>query len=352
MRKFRGLIALVLSIVFGLIAARAVYWYLNRPKPHEKPVQVVVPAPEKPKTLSQRIPEGMRLVSVQVDNISGLAGKIEKGDRVDVLATSAIPKKPGASVTRIILQGVEIYDTGSKGSKPTGKLARGEREWPVSLLVRPEQAPALIAAADSARIRLIARSDRDPAEAGDKATVYSFDTGIQQAAGFDPGAPLAPRKGMRAITLVAKDTDGVLGVLRPGDRVDVIVTCPYSKFSAGGVIQPGAEGKVTQTQLASKTLLQNVEILATERVLNLAVGKEEPARRVTLLVTPAQAERLTVVSDATKKSIIRFVSRNPDDPERTTTGGVKLIDLLAEKQEYLQVNILKGGHQTYRTFYR
>jgi Flp pilus assembly protein CpaB len=352
MRKFRGLIALVLSIVFGLIAARAVYWYLNRPKPQEKPVQVVAPAPVKPKTLSQKIPEGLRLVSIQVDSISGLAGQIEKGDRVDVLATSTIPKKPGAAVTRLVLQGVEVYDAAGQGSKSTSKLARGEREWPVSLLVRPDQAPALIAAADSARIRLIARNAQDLAAPESPPTAFSYDAGIQRAGTSHSGATLAPSKGMRAITLVTKDTDGVLGVLRPGDRVDVIVTCPYSKFSTGGVIQPGAEGKVTETRMSSRTLLQDVEILATEHSLNLAVGKEGPVQRVTLLVTPGQAEQLAVVSDATKKSIIRFVSRNPDDPERTITGGVKLADILAEKREYLRVNVIKGDQRTYRTFYR
>jgi hypothetical protein len=104
--------------------------------------------------------------------------------------------------------------------------------------------------------------------------------------------------------------------------------------------------------MASKTLLQNVEILATERVLDLMVGNEEPVHRVSLMVTPAQAEKLAVVSDATKKSVIRFVSRHPDDRTRFVSGGIKLIDILAEKQEYLQVDIFKGGKQTYRTFYR
>ncbi|MGD8387569.1 MAG: Flp pilus assembly protein CpaB [Desulfobacteraceae bacterium] len=352
MRKFRGLIALVLSIVLGLIAARAVYWYLNRPKPQQKPVQVVAPAPEKSKTLSQRIPEGMRVVAVQVDSVSGLAGKIEKGDWVDVLATSTIPKKPGAAITRVVLQGVEVYDAGDKDSAPSSKVSRKEREWPVSLLVRPDQAPALIAAAETARIRLIARNEQDLASLENLPTAFSYDSGVQQAGASNRGVLPVPGKGMRAFTLVTRDTDGVLGVLRPRDRVDVMVTCPISKFATGGETQPGAKGKVTETSMSSRVLLQNVEILATERALNLSVGREGPVHRVTLLVTPAQARILTVVSDATSKSIIRFVSRNPDDPGRTPGGIVHLSDLLAVKLESLQVDIIKGEQRDYRVFSR
>ena len=104
--------------------------------------------------------------------------------------------------------------------------------------------------------------------------------------------------------------------------------------------------------MRSKILLQHVEILATERVLNLAVGNEAPVQRVTLLVTPAQAEKLAVVTDATKKSIIRFLSRHPEDQKRTVTDGVQLIDLLMEEREYLKVELFKDGKNTYRTFYR
>jgi Flp pilus assembly protein CpaB len=352
MRRFRGLIALVISIIFGLIAAKAVYWYLNRPEPEQKPAQSAVAQPPKPRSLSEKVPEGMRVVSISLDEVAGMPEGIKRSDRVDVLATSRISDKKGASVTRIILEGVEVYDNGSEEEQSSRKLGQRQKDRAVSLLVRPDQAAALIAASESSRLHLMARNHEDDDQGGTHTTAYSYDTGVERGDDGAQGVEFPPRPGMRAITLLARDTDGVLGVLRPGDRVDVIVTCPFSRFAAGGAAEPGAEGKVTEYAMVSKTLLQNVEILATERVLDLPVGKEVPAKRVTLLVTPAQAERLAVVSDATKKSIVRLVSRHPNDLEHVSTQGENLVDILAEKKEYLRVDVFKGGSRQHKIFFR
>jgi Flp pilus assembly protein CpaB len=352
MRKFRGLIALLISVIFGLVAARAVYWHLNRPEPERTPVQTVVAEPRKPRTLSETVPEGMRVVSISLDEVAGMPEGIEKGDRVDVLATSRIADKQGASVTRIILQGVEFYANGSRGEQSSRKVGQRPKSRAVSLLVRPDQAATLIAASESSRLHLMVRNRRDADQGVIATTAYSYDTGVEKASDGTRQAELQPKPGMRAITLVAHDTDGVLGVLKPGDRVDVIVTCPYSRFATGGTTEPGAQGEVTQYAMVSKTLLQNVEILATERVLHLSVGSEVPAKRVTLLVSPAQAEKLAVVSDATQKSIIRLVSRHPTDQELVSTRGENLSDILAEKQEYLRVDVFKAGSRQHKIFFR
>lgn len=352
MRKFRGIIALVISVILGLIAAKAVYWYLNRPKPQKVPPHIVAAKPPEPIKLSQRIPKGMRLVSVKLDDLSVLPGEICKGDLVDVLATSRIPQKEGATLTRIVLQGVEVYTTREEGELSSKKLVQRQGDRTVSLLLRPDQAVTLIAASESAKIRMMARNPMDAEQSFHFTTAYSHDTGVEKVDEAALQVSFHPKPGMRAITLKVQDTDGVLGVLRPGDRVDVIVTCPYSLLSAKGRGDPGDEGRVTETRLVSKTLLQDVEVLATEQVLGLSVGKEDAVQRVTLSVTPALAEKLAVISDATKKSIIRLLSRHPDDHDRSISAGVKLIDVLAEQKEYLQVDIYKGGKESYRTFYR
>lgn len=352
MRKFRGLIALVISVVLGLVAARAVYWHLNRPKPQKEPVRSATVKPQKPKTVSERIPSGMRLVGIKLADISGLPGGIQKGDRVDVLATSTIPKQQGAAVSRIVLQGVEVFSIGKTNGGSLKKISQRQKEIPVSLLVRPDQATVLMAASVSADIRLIARNQKDTHEAAAHAMAYSYDTGIENGHNATREAEFHPEPGMRAITLTAKDTDGTLGVLKPGDHVDVILTCPVSKFATGGQTGVGTEGKVTGFSMTAKTLLQKVKILTTERVLDLSVGKEEPVRRLTLLVTPAQAEKLAVASDATKKGVIRLVARHPDDHETVSTRGARLVDLLGEKKAYFQVEFYKGGKRELRTVFR
>ncbi len=350
MRKFRGVIALVLSVLLGLIAARAVYWYLNRPKPVNKPVAVVKKEPEKKLTFSDKIPEGMRVVTFKLDKESRIPEGMNRGDVVDVAVTSSVPDKKGASVTRIILEGITVYDT---GDNTDDKKSNKNKEKNVTLLLSPGQALDLIAASESAKIDLFARNRADNERVGTLTSAYTFEKGIEKINGMNENSVIEPPPGMRAITLTAKDTDGALGMLKPGDRVDVIITCAWGKMSVKGLNEAGATGKVTGTQLSSKTMLQNVEILATQRTLDLDVGTEKPARRITLLATPAQAEKLTVLADASRKNIIRFVTRNPSDNSPVTTDGVNLIDILTEKKEFITVHTFKGGGKNCsRTFYR
>ncbi len=352
MRKFRGLIALAISVIIGLVAARFVYYQLNRQETEKQPVQKVVQTAPEPRTLSEKIPPGMRVVRLKINDIADMPGGIHEGDVVDVLATSRIPGKDEASVSRVILQGVAVHEIGGQSGE-TGKLrSRSRQERAVSLLLPPDQAAVLASAAESARLRLMARGHRDTDHLQVAASAYSLSNGVEQARGPGLNAGTQPEPGMRAITLSIKDTDGILGILEPGDRVDVIVTCPYSRFASGGAMSPGAEGKVTEYQMASRTLLQNVEVLGTERMLGLPVGKKESAKRVALLVTPAQAEKLAVISDATKKGVIRLVSRNPGDSEKAATPGRILADMLAGERVYHLVDIYRGTQPTYKNFFQ
>lgn len=352
MRKFRGLIALVISVILGLIAAKAVYWYLHRSKLEHQQVRTVVAEPRKPRTLSERVPAGMRVVSINLDDVAGMPEGIKKSDRVDVLATSTVLDKKGASVTRIILEGVEIYDKGSGEGQNSRKLDQRYKAKTVSLLVRPDQAAALIAVSESSRLHLIARNHEDADKGESNTTVYSFETGVEKVNGGVCQTAMQPKRGMRVITLAVKDTDGTLGILKPGNRVDVIMTCPFSKFTTKGGWEIGAEGKITENRKVSKTLLQNVEVLATERTLGLSVGKEESSMRVALLVKPFQAEKLAVVIDSSEKGVIRLVSRHPGDSETLSSSGQYLSDVLTDQREYRHVDIYHGNQRGYRKFFK
>ena len=352
MRRIRGLIALGIAILLGLFAAKAVYWYLSQPK-KSKPVQKkVVHLPKKPQILSERIPAGMRVVGIKVNDISGLSGKLRSGDIVDIIATASMPKEHGANVSRVILQGIKVFDVGWGKEKKEKKLARQDRASTVSLLVTPDQATILAAASESARIILIAKNVDDTKSAEADTVVFSYSAGVEKVQEKKEDLSHVTRPGMRAITIEAKDTDGILGHIRSGDRVDVIVTCPFTRFAAGGALTPGAEGKVTEYRMASRTLLQDVEVGATEKFLEMDVGLDKPVKRVTLLVRPSDAEKLAVVLDATNKSIIRLVSRNIDDRKKRWTKGEALSDILSEKKEYLHVDIHKGSKKDYKIFFR
>jgi pilus assembly protein CpaB len=102
------------------------------------------------------------------------------------------------------------------------------------------------------------------------------------------------RTGMRAFTLPERDVT-FDGLLRPGDRVDVLFT--------------PAEGSEP-----TSTLLQSALVLTVGRDLGRAGGAAaslaERAARVTLSVSPVQAQRL---ASAERRGSLRLALRNPQD---------------------------------------
>jgi len=121
-------------------------------------------------------------------------------------------------------------------------------------------------------------------------------------AGLGSGGGLAPTipQGMRACAVRVDEVVGVAGFVIPGMRVDVLVS--------GNPPGAGAEqGVVTQT------LLQNIQVLsAGTDIQRDAEGKPQQVPVVNLLVTPEQAELLSLASNSLK---IQLVLRNPLDTQ-------------------------------------
>ena len=70
-----------------------------------------------------------------------------------------------------------------------------------------------------------------------------------------------------------------------------------------------------------------------------------------LHVTPREAELLTVATEATSQSTVRLLLRNPDDNKKVATRGQLLIELLTEKREYTNIEVVRGNNQTTRKFF-
>lgn len=118
-------------------------------------------------------------------------------------------------------------------------------------------------------------------------------------------APVIP-VGMRAVTVRVNDVVGVAGFVLPGMRVDVLITGT----------PPGSENRVT------KTVLQNIFVLSAGTTIQTdAVGKPVNAPNVTLLVTPQQAETLTLSGNEGR---IQLVLRNAGDQRIESTSGTYL----------------------------
>jgi len=120
--------------------------------------------------------------------------------------------------------------------------------------------------------------------------------------------PLIP-PGMRAISVRVNDVVGVAGFVLPGMRVDVLVTG-----------KPPNRGD-TETQ----TVLQNITVLSAGQTTQTD-GKSQPIVTpvVTLLVSPAEAESLTL---SNIEGRIQLVLRNSTDQATVPTSGRRLHDL-------------------------
>lgn len=122
--------------------------------------------------------------------------------------------------------------------------------------------------------------------------------------------------GMRAVALRVNEVVGLAGFVLPGMRVDVLIA-----GTAPGVDQTNGS--------LCKTVLQNIEVLsAGQRIQKNADGKPETAQVVNLLVTPNQAEVLSLASENTR---VQLVLRNPLDTKEQNTHGVTLAGLFGHE---------------------
>jgi pilus assembly protein CpaB len=121
-------------------------------------------------------------------------------------------------------------------------------------------------------------------------------------------APVIP-VGMRAVSVKVNDVVGVAGFVLPGVRVDVLVT----------VKPPGDAGARTTTVLQNIMVLsagQHIEADARGQAINVPV--------VTLLVSPEQAELLTLAGTEGK---VQLVLRNATDQGMEKTPGRQVTEL-------------------------
>jgi pilus assembly protein CpaB len=126
------------------------------------------------------------------------------------------------------------------------------------------------------------------------------------------GLPPAIPPGLRAVSVKVNEVIGVAGYTLPGTRVDVLVT----------VSPNGQRGDVT-----AKVILTDVQVLAAGTKIERDSEKDKPVQVnvVTLLVSPDEAERLTLAANEGK---IQLALRNPLDKENPATRGVRAAALL------------------------
>jgi pilus assembly protein CpaB len=137
------------------------------------------------------------------------------------------------------------------------------------------------------------------------------------AAGSGGGLAATISQGMRACAVKVDDVVGVAGFVTAGMRVDVLIS-----GNPPGAVNPSEGPKV-------KTLLQNIEVLsAGTDIQKDGEGKPKQVQVVNLLVTPEQAEVLSLASNQTH---IQLVLRNPLDTQIAQPPGTAMANLFADR---------------------
>ena len=346
MRNVRGFIALAIAVTLGFVAVKAVSYYLNKTKTARsvRPVKKVV---QKEKPIGgpfSAIPKGMRVITIKVDSVSGVSSKLRKGDLVDIIATTSLSGMDDGRVSRIIFKKVRIYDvSGIKGEKAGGVRAQ-RKSWNVSLLLSPENAAMLTAALKGADITLMACNTKDNSGTGKNNARYVFtrNWGIQKLSDTDIDVCRNIPVGMRAVTIPVKETDGICGVIRPGDTVDVLLSSKLARI-AGKDFRKGERVTVTSSAQLSKMILQNMEVIATENTVKSGCNTNMPVKLVTLLASPQDAVTLAAAVDTSKKMAVRLICRGQDDTEPAETKSVEVNNLFRGKYYHpYKIVVYKG----------
>jgi pilus assembly protein CpaB len=127
------------------------------------------------------------------------------------------------------------------------------------------------------------------------------------AKGAGAGLAVTIPTGKRAVAIKVNEVVGLAGFVLPGMKVDVI--------ACGTPPDKGKDALGSQ----ARTLLQNVEVLsAGQNIQRDTDGKPITVQVVNLLVTPEEAEILSLAGNETK---LQLVLRNPLDQEKVNTPG-------------------------------
>ncbi|MEK7824743.1 MAG: Flp pilus assembly protein CpaB [Candidatus Eisenbacteria bacterium] len=129
------------------------------------------------------------------------------------------------------------------------------------------------------------------------------------------GLSMLVRPNMRAASLEVNQVSGVSGFVLPGDRVDVLVT---------------VEPNNSRQDAITRTVLQNIEVLASGQKTEQQDNKPITVQSVTILVDPDGAETLALAMHEGK---IHLVLRNPEDQEVVKVASLSTREMLGNRTE-------------------
>jgi len=129
--------------------------------PNEPVLATRISGPGSRSTLSGNLTEGMRAVSVRANEVSGVAGFVLPGDRVDVLLTRTVGENNNSnmnSITQVIAENVRVLGVDQSDDDEADKPAVAKA---VTVEVTPDQAQAISLAQSVGSVSLALRQAAD-----------------------------------------------------------------------------------------------------------------------------------------------------------------------------------------------
>lgn len=226
------------------------------------------------------VPEGMRLITVEVNEFSSLAGMLAPGSRIDILAALSDPETK-EMMARTIVENVKVQAVGQRlgtgpqagpNGQPPEEQQAGFRS--VTLVVSPQEAEAIHVATTSGRPWMVLRGP------GDNSTNQS------------PGVRLAE---LRGNAKMEHGHEGPLG------------------------------GRVALTSLA-----QSPVVSATTQPVALATPAKKPGRTITF-IKGGKAETITLDAESETTTVIAPTPAAPATP--IDPGPVRAPELTSNQAE-------------------
>ena len=155
------------------------------------------------------IRDGMRAMSVRVDEIIGVAGFVLPGTRVDVLLTLDKNSDRPQSITKTLLQNVQTLAAGQSVTRD--KEGKPQTVTVITVLVSPDNAELLALAAKEGRLQMALRNTLDTL------TVSTNGARADKLSPSDP-APNRPQRTRAAAPAAPRANPTVVEGYRGGER--------------------------------------------------------------------------------------------------------------------------------------
>jgi len=118
----------------------------------------------------------------------------------------------------------------------------------------------------------------------------------------------------RAMSVKVDEVIGVAGFIKPGDRVDVMVTIERDSGRQGHRV--------------AKVILENVKVLAAGTQME-RTGKDEEPKPVQVMTVEVDVEEAEKLALASTQGSLRLALRNPLNSEKVLTKGAQVESLLS-----------------------